>query len=484
MSGGVMQGSDILERAQSHLGERYILGAHAPLSNKTWSGPWDCAEYASWLAYQTYGIVYGCGTTGLSGADPYSGFWADDARKRGRKVSAAVAAATPGAFLVRLPITQPIKRIGHVAISMGNGSVYEAASAKLGVRVGPIEGRRWDMGVLLPGVDYDNRIDEGTELAQDEADELTSPSVLILRQQESPTFDDHVVEVQAALKDRGFDPGKIDGLFGPITEAAVYSYQLAEGLLPDGEVGPLTGGALGLSYWPDAGGAMASGTGAANVGRSDRPDIILLNGDAFGAVVDTSTSFAEIQAEYPRLFQSCVVNSNGEILELARRISANRDRYERLVAGFRGHSNRGTPWFFIALLHAMEASGDVGRFKTHLHNGDPLTRPTTHVPKNRPSSSGSNFTWEESARDALALEGFASESDWSLPRMLYMLERFNGMGPRKRGHATAYLWSYSNHYIKGKFISDHVWDDEAVSKQPGAAAILKQLVSDGAISIP
>jgi lysozyme family protein len=482
-----MRGTDILESAKSHVGERYILGAHAPLTNKNWTGPWDCAEYTSWLAYQTYGLVYGCGTTGLSGADPYSGFWADDARTRGRKVSAAVAAATPGAFLIRLPVTKPIKRIGHVAISIGNGSVYEAAGANLGVRVGPIEGRRWDMGVLLPGVDYDNHPADGTDPTHPEADapDGIAPGVLILRQQESPTFDDHVVEVQAALKDRGIDPGKIDGLFGPLTEAAVYTFQLAEGLLPDGEVGPLTGSALGLPYWPKIPtGTMASGTGAGSPDGSDRPQVILLNGDAFGAVVDTSTSYAEIQAEYPRLFQSCVVKDhNGEIAELARRIAANRDRYQRFVAGFRGNANQETPWYFIALLHAMEASGDVGRFKTHLHNGDPLTRPTTHVPKNRPSPGGSNFTWEESARDGLSVEGFGSESDWSLPRMLYMLERFNGMGPRKRGHATAYLWSYSNHYVKGKFISDHVWDDDAVSKQPGAAAILKQLASDGTVSI-
>jgi len=238
-----------------------------------------------------------------------------------------------------------------------------------------------------------------------------------------------------------------------------------------------------LPYWPEIPpGTLHSGVGA---GSTDGPQVILLNGDAFGAVVDTSTSFADIQVEYPRLFQSCVVrDQNGEIAELARRIAANRDRYQRFVAGFRGNTNQRTPWYFIALLHAMEASGDVGRFKTHLHNGDPLTRPTTHVPRNRPSASGSNFTWEESARDALSVEGFDSESDWSLARMLYMLERFNGMGPRIRGHATAYLWSFSNHYVKGKFISDHVWDDDAVSKQPGAAAILKQLASDGSVSIP
>ena len=78
-----MKGSEILAKADEHLNEKYILGAHAPLANKNWTGPWDCAEYASWLTFQTFGIIYGCGTTGLDGADPFSGFWANDARTRG-----------------------------------------------------------------------------------------------------------------------------------------------------------------------------------------------------------------------------------------------------------------------------------------------------------------------------------------------------------------------------------------------------------------
>ena len=67
--------------------------------------------------------------------------------------------------------------------------------------------------------------------------------------------------------------------------------------------------------------------------------------------------------------------------------------------------------------------------------------------------------------------------------MLFNFERFNGMGPRGKGHATAYLWSYSNHYVKGKYVADGVWSDDKVSKQPGVAAILKQLVDDGTVMI-
>jgi lysozyme family protein len=469
-----MNGADILIKAKAHLGEKYVLGAHAPLQNAKWQGPWDCAEYCSWLTYQTFGIIYGCGTTTLEGADPYSGFWADDANSRGVKVSVAQAAATPGAFLIRLPVTKPQKLIGHVAIAIGDGQVYEAAGAQLGVRIGPIAGRRWDMGVLLPGVDYGNAPAPAPGVAPPGGTSLP----LILRQQATPAFDDHVVELQAALQSRNFDPGHIDGQFGPATQAAVYGFQIAEGLVPDGEVGPQTGAALALPFWP------AVAPGAAGQAPAPAP-VVLLTSDAFGTVVNTSTSYTDIRNEYVQMFANCTVqDKNGEIAELCGRIADNRDRYKAFVAGYQGQTNQDMPWFFVAVAHAMEASGDVGRFKTHLHNGDPLTKPTVHVPKGRPNPNGTNFTWEESAKDAIALEHLDTEGDWSLPRMLYRLERYNGMGPRRKGHATAYLWSYSNHYIKGKYIADNLWSDDAVSKQPGAAAILKFLVDKGTVTIP
>ena len=47
-----------------------------------------------------------------------------------------------------------------------------------------------------------------------------------------------VRHLQARLKATGFDPGRIDGAFGPATEAALLAFQHAADLLPDGIVGP------------------------------------------------------------------------------------------------------------------------------------------------------------------------------------------------------------------------------------------------------
>ena len=53
-------------------------------------------------------------------------------------------------------------------------------------------------------------------------------------------------EQQQALKARGFDPGPIDGLDGPKTDAAIIAFKRSVGLRPRSFVGPLTLKALGM----------------------------------------------------------------------------------------------------------------------------------------------------------------------------------------------------------------------------------------------
>ncbi|HEV2232278.1 MAG TPA: peptidoglycan-binding domain-containing protein, partial [Terriglobia bacterium] len=55
-----------------------------------------------------------------------------------------------------------------------------------------------------------------------------------------------VTALQQQLKQRGFDPGPIDGNFGPSTDAAVRAFQQSVGLPADGEVGANTLAALAM----------------------------------------------------------------------------------------------------------------------------------------------------------------------------------------------------------------------------------------------
>ena len=59
--------------------------------------------------------------------------------------------------------------------------------------------------------------------------------------------------LQRLLKAAGFDPGPVDGWFGPVTARAVRAFQQARGLTVDAEVGPQTWGAMGLKGAPRPG---------------------------------------------------------------------------------------------------------------------------------------------------------------------------------------------------------------------------------------
>ena len=41
-----------------------------------------------------------------------------------------------------------------------------------------------------------------------------------------------------------------------------------------------------------------------------------------------------------------------------------------------------------------------------------------------------------------------------MARILYRWEAYNGFGSRRQGINTPYLWAFSNHYTKGKYVAD------------------------------
>ncbi len=182
----------------------------------------------------------------------------------------------------------------------------------------------------------------------------------------------------------------------------------------------------------------------------------------------------KLRDEYDHLFSTCQVQSDKQALvdKAKAKVIGGQARYATVSAA------TGVPWFIVGILHSLESSSN---FKTHLHNGDPLTARTVHVPKGRPIAGQPPFLWEDSAIDALTFDNLAGSSKWSAPLALFKLEGFNGFGYRTRHPEvlTPYLWSFSNHYVKGKFTSDGVFDPNAVSKQCGAAVILSLMVTEG-----
>lgn len=148
----------------------------------------------------------------------------------------------------------------------------------------------------------------------------------------------------------------------------------------------------------------------------------------------------------------------------------NKTRYEKVG------KQLGIPWWFIAILHHRESSGD---FRGVLHNGEHIIgtgRKTKLVPAGR----GPFMSWEEAAVDALRLKGLHNIRDWTVERVCYEAERFNGFGYFFRGVPSAYLWSFSNIYLGGKYVADGVWDSSARDQQIGVMPLLKRMMAQDA----
>lgn len=232
-------GAQLLALAETRIGEKYV-NVQVPKDNPNWHGPWDCAEFASWLAYQKVAMLYGCtnDSDNPALADAYSGAWVRDVTN-GTLIPTTQAEAneTPGTVLIRKPPAPG--KMGHIAISDGRGGTVEAAGINLGVRRDRIEGRLWNYVAKIPGLTYST-----TGFV---ADPVPLPYLLTL---ETPNIKSALVRtVQRALRDKGFNPGKIDGEYGPHTVAAVEAFQAMNKLVADGICGPRTAKKLGID-WP------------------------------------------------------------------------------------------------------------------------------------------------------------------------------------------------------------------------------------------
>lgn len=164
-----------------------------------------------------------------------------------------------------------------------------------------------------------------------------------------------------------------------------------------------------------------------------------------------------------QLFDTMVVHPDmaDRVRYKTERMKQNAGRYADVMPGIK--------WYMVAVIHEMECSQS---FSCYLGNGQLLSKVTTIVPKGR----GPFASFEEGAMDALKLQGADKITDWSMGHILYFLEGYNGYGYVKRGINSPYLWSGSNHYIKGKYVSDGKFDPEAVSAQIGVALLLQALI--------
>lgn len=183
----------------------------------------------------------------------------------------------------------------------------------------------------------------------------------------------------------------------------------------------------------------------------------------------SSITFKGTRADYAARWPAMTIprNRRAAIEAAVRRILQGRARYEAVEA------TSGVPWWWIGAIHNRESGCD---FRGILHNGEKILgagRKTRLEPKGR----GPFRTWEEAARDALAIKNLRPGITWTMERCLFEAERFNGFGYRQfRRIPSPYLWSFTNQYQAGKYVSDSTWDASAVDQQIGVAPLLKMLM--------
>lgn len=190
--------------------------------------------------------------------------------------------------------------------------------------------------------------------------------------------------------------------------------------------------------------------------------------------------YEDLRDEYRRLWDSAL-HTDAFVKAskaTARKIHKSKSRYQAIEAEL------GVPWYVVGCVHAMESGC---RFSTHLHNGDPLSARTKLVPAGRPRSGRPPFTWEESALDALTMKGWQNIPDWSIERILFECERYNGWGYRKyhKDVLSKYLWSGTQWGQKpGKYVADGKWSSTAHSGQTGVVPLLMRVMEmDKSISL-
>jgi lysozyme family protein len=180
-----------------------------------------------------------------------------------------------------------------------------------------------------------------------------------------------------------------------------------------------------------------------------------------------SWTFEATKAGYGNLWRTIKIKASAasDVDWFARKIIAGEAAYKNVEAA------TGVPWWFIGALHMRESSNS---FAGVLHNGEKIIgtgRKTTLVPKGR----GPFRSWDEAAIDALKIKSLQNVPDWSIERVLFEAERFNGLGYANKGVNSPYVWAGSNHQQPGKYIADHVWSSTANDTQMGVATVIKRL---------
>jgi lysozyme family protein len=146
----------------------------------------------------------------------------------------------------------------------------------------------------------------------------------------------------------------------------------------------------------------------------------------------------------------------------------NRSRYETVA------SQTNIPAPLIAAIHWREASGN---FNTYMHQGDPLGKPAVNWPSNIPIF----HRWEDAATHALNMKRSIqnqvelTEETTNIAAISTYSEVYNGLGYFYKDRNSPYVYSGTNQYSSGKYVSDGTYSPTTVDTQLGIIPLVGAL---------
>lgn len=154
-----------------------------------------------------------------------------------------------------------------------------------------------------------------------------------------------------------------------------------------------------------------------------------------------------------------------------------RANYEKNKARYQAVANRANvPPALVAAIHWRESTGDFG---TYLHQGDPLGKKAVNEPNDIPVMDN----WEDAAVHALSMKDKAATGSafgldattTDAATLAAYAEMYNGTGYHDRGIASPYVYSGTDEYQKGKYVSDGKFSKNAKDQQLGVMVMLDSI---------
>ena len=176
-----------------------------------------------------------------------------------------------------------------------------------------------------------------------------------------------------------------------------------------------------------------------------------------------SYTLDELEPEYTAALGRMKLLQQKEAEVVAKRLLEHKDRFLAVQKGC------GVPALW--LMPTWEREGPS--FNAYFGNGDPLNHSTKDVPRGR----GPFESWEAGCVDALDLDHITACAEWTWPAACYHWELWNGFGPRMHGRPTGYLWSGTDVYRGGKYVSDGVWSPRTWDHQLGTVVVAKAIAA-------